>query len=211
MCHNILRDSISDWIPAVLCIVGALMWASGKIAERWKQKAIHVSQPTPNLDQPIEVPEAPSEPSQSAVASLEIAPCGGEDVSLELRPSADGNYYGYGWIDGPSVTRQQSFDLVWKDCVGTRCHIRSGDIKVIEIADLSQSNVFSRGLRVHGDGGYVHTDESLAERLYRSEPTDWYRLHVEIRSDRYDESWKHEYRFRVVDKDQFEIEEASKS
>lgn len=126
---------------------------------------------------------------------------------MELRPSAAGNYYGYGWIDGPSVTRQQSFDLVWKDHIGARCHIRSGDIMVIEVANLSQTDPFSRGLRVHGDGEYIHTDESLAGRLYASYPTDWYRLRVEIRSDRFDGSWNHKYRFRVVGKDQFEVEE----
>ncbi len=131
-----------------------------------------------------------------------ITPRGGEDFTLELRASLTASHYGYGWISGPGVTRQSPFNLRWKG----EQYIREGDVAIIEIAELERD--YSGGLRVwENHSNIVHKDESWGRRLYRSGPTGWLKLRVEIRARKVEGSWKRHYRFRLKGKDEFEVEE----
>ena len=131
----------------------------------------------------------------------EVSPCGGEDVSLEVRPSVTGQYYGYGWLGGKGVTRTKKFDILWQDSQ----HIRSGDTATILIATLDDAslNVWSSGYSI------VHENNSWGwRRQGSSSPTDWLTLRVEIRASEFDGAWEHHYRFRLTsDRKNFEIEE----
>ena len=53
----------------------------------------------------------------------------------------------------------------------------------------------------------IHKDESWGNRLYRSSPTDWLELSVEIQAHGIKGSWKYQYRFRLKGRDEFEIVE----
>ena len=131
----------------------------------------------------------------------EVSSCGGEDVSLEIRPSVTGQYYGYGWLGGNGVTRTKKFDILWQDSH----NIRSGDTATILIATLDDAslNVWSSGYSI------VHENNSWGwRRQGSSSPTDWLTLRVEIRASEFDGAWEHHYRFRLTsDRINFEIEE----
>ena len=131
-----------------------------------------------------------------------VRPCGGEDFSLEIRPSFTGYYYGYGWLSGNNVTRSTKFNLLFTE----KHHIQKGDVAMIRIADLNPP--YMNELQIwssHYD--IVHKDSSWGDRLHRYAPTEWLQLSVEIRSREAEESWKHSYGFRLTGRETFEVEE----
>ena len=131
-----------------------------------------------------------------------VRPCGGEDLSLEIRPSFTASYYGYGWLSGDNVTRSTKFNLLFTE----RHHIRKGDVVMIRLADLNPPHL--NQLMVWDDNyAIVHKDASWGERLHRYAPTEWLQLRVEIRANGIEGSWEHSYRFRLTGRETFEVEE----
>ena len=160
----------------------------------------------PSVSDSIQTPEVPSAPSQPVDISLEVTPRGGDGVSLEIRPSVTGEYYGYGWISGAGVKRSASFELAWKDYVPRKMTIRGGDIKLILIADYS-AKTRSKLTVWSAKNKIAHTDSSWGWWSLERTHTEWINLRIEIRSDKFDGSWKREYRFRLSRNEGFEVEE----
>ena len=170
----------------------------------WERKAKQHDEPI--ADNSIQTTEVPSAPSQPVDVSLEVTPCGGEDVSLEVRPTVTGKYYGYGWISGTGVTRRSPFDLAWKDWLPSKKTIRGGDIDLIFIATLSPKSRSKLTVRSAANKT-VHTDSHWGWWGLKDTHTEWINLRIEIRSDQGDSLWKQEYRFRLSRTEGFEIEE----
>ena len=139
---------------------------------------------------------------------LSVTPKGGIAVTLEVCAKNDDYYYGYGWLQGPRVTRQHHFHLQWQ-YNNNKQFIRAGDTYIIEIAKIDGNP--SRRLWIHGDASLVHIDKSqeIAYRYRNTQPTEWYYLQVKIRSDIIHQSLDRKYRFRLGEEYNFEVEEVS--
>ena len=137
-----------------------------------------------------------------------VTPKGGNAVTLEVCATNDDYYYGYGWLQGPCVTRQHHFDLQWQDN-NNKKFLRAGDTDTIEIATIDGNDY--RKLWIHGDPSLVHIDDSqeIAHRYCHTKPTEWYYLQVKIRSDGIHKSLDRKYRFRLGEEYNFEVEEVS--
>ena len=166
------------------------------------------------MKRPVPFPVTPKQPppspnkNQLSVNPPNITLRDGEDFSLEVRAAVSGDHYGYGWLQGEGVLRKTKFNLRWRDRpYYTHHHIRKDDIATITIADL-EKKTYSRKLRVWGNNGAIHEDEEWGKLShYRPHPTQWIQIRVVIRARKAEGSWENRYRFRLVDRDTFEVEE----
>ena len=138
--------------------------------------------------------------------TITIESCGGDDASLVLSPSVEGEYYGIAHILNPDVRRKRSFDLYWERNPGRKNDIRSKDKATIVLARIEDATSDCPELVVYGDHSSVHR-ESLQSVRNGDLPLKWFHIRTEFRSDKLPHIWNHEYRFRLGKRFRFEIEE----
>ena len=142
--------------------------------------------------------------------TIRIESCGGEDASLVLSPSVEGEYYGTANILSPDVRRKRSFDLYWERNPGRKNDIRSKDKATIVLAKIEDATSHSPALVVCGDYGSVHR-ESLQSVRNGDLPLKWFHIRTEFRFDKSPHVWNHEYKFRLGKGFIFEIEEVKRT
>ena len=127
----------------------------------------------------------------------EITPHGGERFTLEIRYPSTASYYGYGWLTGPGVSRQEHFNLSWEG----NHHRTEGEVVTICVA-----RILSGALRVTDDDfRTVHEDREWDEPLSYYYPTEWLTLKVEIRVRGRTRGWPHKFKFRMKHRGEFEV------
>lgn len=208
-----LDGKILGWIMHPAIAISILSISTLLIFEhfrdRWKSGSLY-GEPTVSLGlkspPPLVRGTRPVEPvDRRVVDPPDVTPRGGDTFALEIQYPATGSYYGYGWISGKGVSREELFHLYWEG----QHHKQEGETATIKIAELSSGihrELLVWGTRHNGSPEIVHKVRLWNGRIGNLEPHECLEIRVRIRTRGVAESWDHCYRFRMK-KYRFEIDE----
>jgi hypothetical protein len=126
---------------------------------------------------------------------------GGNTVTVEIRPSYDGDYYGTARYVDKLLPPQRAIPLIWRGS-SRRTEIRAGDVDFFLLAEVDDPTDTYPRIRLAGIGKI--STASLRDSEGRVE-SHWMSIDLEIRCEQLPDIWRKTVRYRFTHDKGFEL------